>query len=342
MKIIHSYKTVEVLKDDILKLYCSIKHPSLELLFLKMANVDANLFYSWLLRNKNIKSSLKNQSVYDAFDLLGQLRNTFSYGSKIDLSTIVRTVHEHSRYLESIPVIVTLSQISDPSIQEVVNPFRDIIDFISSAMKTAGVDIDIVTQDINSIKNRFIGSTTEDESKQVVKETIGSQRKKMFHFLLTRFTEEVSSAADSSGLNELASAVRSGALSKPANMSLSKVINLTKFDPNNVETARRLVDYVYKNYDPRMSDYNHDVVEVTMLNKAGSLTKEDIDQLRTKYEEKKDITKYLEEDDTKYPGLDAGDMVTFDKRLNPDYLLMLSSFFVIFQMKLKMPSGLAF
>lgn len=330
--------------SDILKLYCKTQNKEIETLFVKMASVEVNLFYKWLLKNKKLKNKMSNPSTYDALELLSQIRSVFSYGEPLEKSTIVKTLHENARTLAAIPIIIGMKKFLDaPATKEILQPYRDIVETVSTLFTSKDIDYASVENDLTVVKNEyFVGADVESPEEVKKKESIPQQKKNMFQYLLIKFSEEIANAASSSGLTDLANTIKDGALSKPAPVSLSEFINFNPASQDQIDLAKKLADFVAKNYDSRLDDYNHDIVQITLLGKAGQLTPEDIQQLKFNYEKQKNIVKYVEEPGTKFPGIDPMDKITFDKRLNPDYLLMLSSFFVILQSKVGMPSSFGF
>ena len=102
-----------------------------------------------------------------------------------------------------------------------------------------------------------------------------------------------------------------------------------------------MAEYVLKYYDMQWADYNYSLVEITLLNKAGQLTMEQIEDFKLEYEKEKDVVGFMEgeaeDDDIRHKGIDTGDAITFDKRINPDYLTMLSAFFLVMQVKIGIP-----
>jgi hypothetical protein len=324
--------------NDILKLYCSIKEPKLESLFIRLASLEN--FSNWVSRNGKIKTELNIPSVYDAFVALSDLRATFQFGQKIDRQTVWKIIQPNKSV---IPIILGLNELVDVDIvKDIIQQYRDIIKEISEYMSMPLPNKDELYEDVLKIRNTYYKEVIDEDIGEIKKESIPQQRKNMFQYLLIRFSEDVASAADNSGLKDLANGIRSGILSKPVPAGLSRYLNFNNVDKSQIDIAKKLAEYIIKRYDPKFSDINHSIVETTIMGKAGVLTSEDIMQLKMKYEEQNNPTQYIEDSTAKYPGMDTSSKITFDKRLNPEYLLILSSFFVILQAKIGLPSTIGF
>lgn len=327
--------------NDILKLYCSIKHSSLESIFIKMSSVEISALHQWLLKQKNIKKSLINTSVYDALIILFKIRSTFPFGETIDRKVLVDILHENAQTLSTIPIILGLSTImNDTMARDILHPFKDILTHISKQYSPGDGELDSsenLLKDISTIKNSFFGTEIEEKSSVKKRNTISNQKTDMFKYLLSKFTDEIWNAAESNNFKDLAIDIRAGALAKPAPIWLSKFFVLN--DQNSfLPISKKVADYVLKNYDMRMSDYNHDIIEMTFMSKSKQVSEEDIKKLKLQHEENKNVFEYLENEEKKYPSIDLSSIINSNKRINPDYLFMLSSMFVFMQNKIGMPS----
>lgn len=60
--------------SDIRDLYCKTSSSKIENIFLRLSQVDLSNISSWLPKNKDIRSKLRNPQVYDALGLLIHLK----------------------------------------------------------------------------------------------------------------------------------------------------------------------------------------------------------------------------------------------------------------------------
>ena len=328
------------LANDVLKLYASIHHRGLEDLFIKLANVDVDTFYTWLLSNSRVRRKLRNPSVYDAFEMLCQLRSTYAYNAPIDVPSLKITMYGGGqKSLMATEAIMGFGEIeNDPSVKDLIQPFKDIIDIIIANNK---IDRPVINSkgliiDITIIKNEFL-QTEIGEEEVVKKPNVAQQKRNMFQYLLSRFTDEVAAAAEGAGLSDLAEDVRGGALAKVASQHLSTYIQYGRSNQEKFAwEAKKMAQTIMKQYDSKMENFNHDLIAMRFMALAGAISQQQVSSLRMKYDANKNISDLLEGDE-KYPGIDFSDMITDDKRLNPDYLFMLVSFFYMLQRLIGVP-----
>lgn len=343
-----THNDLKCFANDVLDLYCRTGISKIEDIFIKIANIDVAAFWHWLMRNgKVIKEDISDIRVYDALVLLGQIRNQFSYGEKIDRQTLVSTLYNFNAG-STIPVINTMADVIDElDVKQILQPYRDIIELSRSINKISPENQNLLISDLKIIRTLYIktkvsGGIEEGKDKDKVKETIQQKRINMLQYLLNRFNEDIYNAANSSGMSELADAVKSGILAKPINSGLSDYISFDRLDASKVPVCKQWAEYILKkpHYEFQWGDHNHDVIEMVLMKEAGYLTKEDVLNVISDYEKKQDPLKSLEDPESMYPGLNASDKI-LDKRLNPNYLFLLSTFFVILRAKSGMPTGFA-
>lgn len=333
---------------DILELYCKTGNKTIESVFIKLANIEIDVFWKWLLRNNRIRASIINSSVYDALDVLSNIRNSFSYGQPIDKSTLVRTLAANPRNAKTIPIIIAMKElVDDQSVSDLLQPYRDIIDEVAERFKDKNAldqKADIIT-DLSTIKSLYLKSAVEEIDNKPEKESIPQKRISMLQYLLTKFSDDIAVAAESSKMPELASAVRSGILAKPIYSGLHKYINFDSVNTSDVNICKKWAEFVLKkpHYERQWGDYNHDLIEMMFMNASGTLTRNDMTSIISEYEQNINPMKMLEERDEEsmYPGLNVAEKVTIDNRLNPKYLFLVSTFFVIFRARAGMPTGFA-
>ena len=335
--------------DDVLDLYCRTKISEVESVFIKLANVEPDPFWKWLLKNNRVRQSLINSSVYDALDILSHIRSIFSYGQPIDKSTVVRTLNSNAKNMKTMPVILAMNNLVDNNeVKDILQPYRDIIEMIGSFMssKDNPLNENDIIQDLNTIKNLYFKSNVQEKTSEEdkVKETIPQKRINMLRYLLTRFSDDIANAAASSGMSELAAAAKSGILAKPFNVGLNKYIKFENFDTSKIKNCERLAEYILKKpqYEFRWGDHNHDTIEMELMKYVGALTKEEMLDIITEYERAVDpMEKLQNEEETMYSGYNLSGRISIDQRLNPDYLLLLSTFFVFLRNKAGLPTGYA-
>jgi hypothetical protein len=324
-------------KNDLLSLYAKVKHSEIESLFIKIANAEITDLHKWLLKNSSIKHLLNNPELYDTLIFLNQLRGKYAYGT-IENKDILPLLL-FNRPL--IPILMGMSKLTnDVMARDILLPFKDILDIVGNVYKPGEgsvVSTESIFNDITKIKNSFIGSETEDK-KESQRKSIQDKRFDMYKALLYKFNDIVSSSAESSGLPDVAEAIKKGALTKIAAISLSNFFRFSGEQSGLLETSKKLADFVFKNYNPRMVDYNYSIIEGTLLSKSRQIKPEDLQMLKIKHEKEKNIMDYLEDGEKKYDSLDINSLITPNKHMNPDYLLMLSVMFVFIQKKLGLPS----
>lgn len=336
---------------DLLQLYCKVKDPVLEDAFIRFASEVS--FPQWLRHNKKeILSKIGNSSVYDAFDILADMQGS-DFGSDPDvpgkgasLGDLWKRFQASSNSMRAIPVIQTFSSLIDnPSFKNILEPFKSSVLFISKWLKEPSNLTEIektrkkeddqrVAEDLRIINNMFVTQGSE-EAPRVRVPSVKQQRKDMFVYLLTRFSEEIASAFENAGLEEEAKKFRSKVLAIGLREGVGSIINLhmLSFGQNNV--IKYMVDYAWKRPDIRWGNYNHDLIEVTFLAQAGEISAEDLAFIRSEYEKNKDVMGIFEDKEEPIKGMDTFDKITIDKKMNPLYIQMLAVFFYYFQSKMK-------
>lgn len=336
---------------DLLNLYCRVKESSLEKVFLRFAKEEN--FSQWLRSHKkDILSSIGNASVYDAFDILIDLQGVNLGDNPEDvpassLGELLKRFQYSSKSLKTIPIIKTFSTlIDDPSLGSILGPFRNNILLISKWLREQKNLTDIekskkemesqqVVKDLSAINNMFFTQEYDEEKAHVRKPSVTQQRKDMFIYLLTRFSEEAASAFENSGMNDIAAKMKSKILSVLPAYGIGTLMPLKPVLFPHINSVKIMVDYVWKHPDIKWGNYNHDLVEITFLNQAGEISSEDLYFIKSEYEKKKSIDDLLNDSDEIKEGMGTFDKITIDKKMNPSYLQMLSLFFHYYQIKLK-------
>lgn len=323
------------LKNDILTLFASIRHPELENLYIKLAEETElqptqEIFSKWLSGNKKIRSLLSNTSVYDAFLLLLDLRSRYPGG--ISHSELIKEFMNRGSSGQS-TLISFANYLSNPDVKSILEPFSDILVTTTKFMKS--VEQRDILGDLKIIKNQFeeyLRKGSEKTKPLDKKRSIHQKRNDMYRYLLNRFSIELANAANSVNLPDLAEKFNSGMLSKPIPIGLGRYIEFNPISVDNARTAKIMAEHVWKYCDSQWNNYNHDIIELTFLSKVGSISKEDFYRLRIEYEQ--NVNK------------EAGDgmnieNIVIDKRLDSNYIYMLSMLFVFLESKLGIPGMLS-
>lgn len=328
------------LANDVLRLYSSIKHSGLEDLFLKISNVNTGSFCQWLGTNRKVKTSLKNPVVYDALETLCNIRVNNPPLSKMDRGNMVKSFMESGgKGMSIFSIIIDMSKIvSDPSAKDILEPFSDIIGLIGMDASISGGNPSALLEDIIMIKDHYLRSEfpSEDEDSPRVRISIAQQKKNMFQHLLVRFSDEISAAFEKSGFTDLANDVKNEALSKLQSDFLSPYIE--NANSKNIQKAKIIaVDFIKTRYDTSWEILNHDDIEMAIGITLGWLTREQYKEMLRKREKNLNIIETLE-NNTKYQGYeDLASLITSEKKINPDYLLMIWAILVSMRQAVGLP-----
>jgi hypothetical protein len=330
---------------DLRKLYCKINDSRIEECYLKFASLYNKNFSDWIISGAK-SESIKNQKVYDAIKLLAKIRQEVPYGAKLDPSYIVKNIAFDNNVL--VPVLWSFFNIMDNvQVSHILEPFKDLIITINNVLpqKTEGIDGKIIEQEksdsidgLANLYNEFENTKIEIYPTKTKKHTLVQKRTAMFLYLLNRFSSDIASACESAGLNDLAVEFKKNILAKPIHAGIDRFIELTPLPPNIYLAAKKMTDYCMSHSDIGLGDYNHDYIEINFLYYVGSISQDEFREIYTKHQEERDpLSSIYSGTDDKMPGIDSKGKITYSTRLNPDYLSMLSVFFVEFQKKLKLP-----
>jgi len=327
--------------NDILDLYCKTRISEVEGLFIKLSSIEVGYFWKWLSRNNKVRISLSNASVYDALDILSHLRSIFPYGKAINKGTLVKTIHSNAKV---IPIIITMeSLLKKNAINDILQPYSDILEAVKGMFPYENItDEDDILSDLNIIRTLYLKTGVKEESAPKIKESIQDKRTNMLQYLLSRFNEEIAGAANASGMNELATAIRGGILAKSPDAGLDKYITIEYFNKSKMKNCEMLAEYIVKrpHYEPEWGEYNHGMIKVTLMRDSGNLTQEQVLKIVSDYENSIDpLSKFEKEKDGMHKGFDLQKNISIDKMLNPNYLLLLCIFFVILRSKSGQPTG---
>jgi hypothetical protein len=341
-----TYQDYLSLTHDVLKLYGNIKHSSLEDLFIKLANIDVGVFSSWLLRNPNIKKTLRDRNVYKALEFLCEVRSVYSYGEELDISSMNKVLFGSPLLL----IFFGFKKIIDlPSVKEILQPFSDIVQrivtqySIGDSIKTEGIEQDIIT-----IKNAFLSRELQEEGGGK-KGTVSQQKIRMFQSLLTKFVEITAAAAEAMNMQDLSSAIRSGALTNHYKYEvLEKYFSTIDYsrkssDADFVENLAKDIfsDKYQKRYESKWTNYNYSYIEMALMQRAGQISQEEKRELAMQFIEKQNEINQSDET-TIYPGIDTSKFISLDYHLNPKYLLLLRAFLIYLKHIAGLPTGMEY
>jgi hypothetical protein len=330
---------------DLRELYCKINDHRIEGCYLKIASLYNKVFSDWIVSGVK-QESIKNQKVYEAIKLLAKIRQEVPYGGKLDSSYVVKNIAFENSTL--VPVLWSFFNIlNDVRVSSILAPFKDLIITINKILpqKKEEVDQKIIEGEMASsidgiidLYNIFENSKIEVYPSKTKKNTLIQKRTAMFLYLLNRFSNDISSACEIAGLHDLAAEFKKNILAKPIHAGIGRFIEISPLPPSNYSAARKMVDYCMGHSDIGLGDYNHDYIELHFLYYIGSISQEEFGDIYRRHQEERDpIESIYSGSDNKISGIDSGGKITYNIRLDPNYLSMLSVFFVEFQSKLKLP-----
>lgn len=332
---------------DLQQLYCKTKNTKIESSYIKMAALLGHSFIEWLNdknSQKSISQKIKNEEVYNTLKFLAQILQ--SGGGKIDKPYVVRAV-TNDTYI--ISVIISLSSIlNDVRVSNILLPFRGVIDEINKIFhietKNTAEDQKVIDAKNNNVLNGVLSIYKFYEESDIGEEISVEKKKKIslydkrfgiMRYLLNRFSRDLSAAALSSGLKEISNKFDSGILAKNANSGIGRMIEINPLSSYQYHTVIKMVDSAWNSPDPKYYDYNHDNIQLNLLRSAESIGSEDFYKIYEKYEENKDPLLNISSD--KIPGIDSLGKINNNVLLNPEYIHMLTVFFVEFQSRLNIP-----
>lgn len=336
---------------DLLQLYCKVRVGAIEDDYIKVSQSHQYSLDRWLSKNKNIRDELINPDVYGALEALVFLKKKI--GEKPALNEIVKALTPQASHLSKTPIIISFGGLVS-QYPEILLPFGNIIGVISDRFKLPeGQNIENpeeISKDLEFIDRAFSGAkaSTKDDKHSVdrvrmPKATLSQKRTHIFTYLFRRFSEDLAAATESAGLSEISQKFRDGILGVPPPMGLGQYVELDPISNTQMGESKRMADYVFKYPDLRNAAYLHDLIEIQLLQKSGVIAPEDAYKFKEVHEQQKNVLDYLENEEAydidKQKGIDTGDTITTDSRLNPDYIYMLIMFFIFLQQKLRIPSS---
>jgi hypothetical protein len=338
---------------DVFNLYLRTKNAEVESLYLKFAEDYSQHIGESILSHRNIRGKISNPIVYDALELLAGIKKDF--GNDIKIGNIAKIFSSNDKNTRTIPVISAFNKlIVDNRVGDVLSPFSNIIAMVVSTFKIVDSEerskiVEQETQDVLAdllLIKRMMHKPSAPDIKEPAtrKMNVRDQRFQMFKSLLSMFSEDIAKACEhvanesgNTGFTDLASQFRNGILAKFIPDGLGQYIDFKSISNDKMRMAGQLALYAIKYCGSKYVQYNHDYIDVTLLRAAGEITEEDVKSFQDTFRKERSIEKMLTDETKPYQGLDTYGKITLDKRLNPDYIYMLSVFFVVMQAKMGVP-----
>jgi len=333
-------------RNDLLHLYCSTKSAAIEAEFLRFSQDQSNNFIRWLMTSKGVKKKLIDPSVYDAFIKLIQIKNKYPDIKQANLRSIIVNDTELTSV---IPVFLALDKVSkDGEFKDILWQFEDVLAEIGSIVSPlvgSFVGSSDIGLDLKTLEENYANYAAKEQTKTVERKIpLYQQRELTFRALLMRFSEELALAAQNDGMEELAGYFRGGVLAKPIPFGLGQYVDFDGVSNDQMMSASKMANHIWKYPDPKYQNYLHDLIEVNLLNASGAISQEDATSIKQRFEREKDISAlYMNEDGDgeeqgAYSGMESEGIINIDDRLNPDFIYLLSSLFVMLQRKMKVPT----
>jgi hypothetical protein len=336
------------ISEDLLRLYGKVRHAAIEDMFIKVSQTHGVNVSKWITTHSNIKNYLNNPSVYGALETLVYL--TSKVGDTPSLSNMITALTPSPKHLAHLPIIMAFGELIGKEDLDILIPFRFIIVSLFTHFKIPEgqevEDTQEILTDLITIQEKFSKASdkareedgTTLEKARIRKPSLTKQREEIFVGLFKSFSKDLANASEAAGLTEIAQKFRDGILGIPPPIGIGEYIELDPISDAQMREAKRMADYVFKYPAMKNMAYLHDLVEVQLLQQAGAITAEDVYRFKEGYEKQRSILNYFNEDDAgDKAGLDIEDKIPSDMRLNPDYIYMLSVFFMFLQQKLRIP-----
>ena len=332
------------LKDDLLSLYCKVKHSSIEDTFIRLAEGTGDGFVSWFKENdKVLRTKVKDKRIIDLLNVLYDFRSVTPKGEKLDRSYASKYILNTSGASNALGLLWSLYNIMQSgAFGTILSPFSSVINDATNiffeASEKAKVDVGTVDveDDLKIIQDFYIGNTKSKSKTHTRKPSAAQQKINMLKNLLTMFSNEIANAFEKQGMSDVAQKFRENILIKPAHIGIGSILQVNNLNTDQITAAKLLSDLVWKNnYEERWINYNHDMIETTLLNKSKALSNEEYNKIVSKYEHDKNIMDEIDGESEIKPWLDKGISHPIDKKINPDYIFSLVLFFAFLLEKTK-------
>jgi len=321
---------------DLLELYCKTGKKEIEDLFLRFAMVSN--FVDWIKNNKDGVAGVKDPNVMQSLGWLS--KNAFK---GLTQKEILHSLFGDEEFKKIVPYIMSLSALSKTQeFAETLHPFSSI--FSSMSLLDIDVDLPDVKDDLTLIKNAYTSSLSVGDEDTLVRPPIQKMTQKakkemLYQNLLRRFSADVANAAIKSDEMDLAEDVRSGALAMPFPIALRKYFGTIDINTIDFKIPKKMADVFIKYADIKYEGFLYDVTKLTFLSASGQVTQEQIYDLRKEMEREKSYLYMHGEQDDELASLNFRDKIPIQAELDPKYLVLVSSYFIILQKYLNMPSA---
>ena len=323
-------------RKDLLSLYCNVKLSSVEDLLIRFSvSIDRDIS-TWIKGNRKfLKDNVKDPRVIELLLFLSSAKDMAGTDDKINRSEMMKYLLSSRIRPEYLFILKTFESILQKGLcQNILFPFANIIKQFNNMLKITGEappESDIL-QDLTFISNLYDKSSIEKIKTNRL--TINDKRRRMIRGLLMMFSNEIAYAYESKGLIDISNAIKSGILAKPPHDGIDTIMELNVISSDQINESKRLAEQVWKKYDERWLKYNHDMVETTLLNKAGLISNSDFAQIIDDYEKRKSPIDILDKTKEMPSWASEGSEIAVDQRMNPDYIYLLSLFFLYLFRKL--------
>jgi len=342
MRIPNIYKFSNDLRD----LYIKTKDSNVEDLFIKVAQTYNDNIQKWLSSEKaigSVKPQLRNPEVYDALLTLKKIRAR--HPISISVPEVI-AYFDKSKESSVFPIIVSFASIENDKAESVLAPFSDIITTFSSFSADIEIPIESIIEDLITIHTAFVEgiedkkSTGTQEYERTKKQTLKQKKINMFSGMLKLFSGEIEGAARRIGKDDFANALAKGVLVNPT--GIKQHVDIGNIDPYMWNESRRLVKFVMANLGDVNVSQNYNFAKERCMYFMSMINEKDLLNLYDHRRQEIDMSKFMDEDSpvddftldnmkTDIRSISATDV----QLLNPDYLAMVSAFFISFYSFLK-------
>ena len=321
---------------DLLELYCKTGKKEIEDLFLRFAATQD--FPSWVKAQQDI-SGLKDNSVLLALKWLAR-----KMSKTVTPNDILQSLYNDKEFYKLAPYMMSLAQLAKTEpFAELLSPFSPI--FASMSVLNIAAELPDIGSDLTTIKNTYSPSVETEDAEEAVrrpvqKMTYKAKREMLYQNLLRRFSADVANAAVQYNYVEFANEIRSGILAMPFPLALGKHFDsadIPKLDDVDFRVSKRMADEFMNKADLRYEASLYDDAKTEFLLATGQITPETAHNLKIEMERQKAYTQMHGEQDEELESVGFKDKVPIEVELNPKYLYLVSTYFVMIQRYLKMP-----
>jgi len=330
--------------NDVRDLYVKTKISDVEDLFVKIAQTYEQNLTTWLTSKpskSNVKPQISNPSIYEALSVLEQVRQQYP-----DTFTSADLIGYKGKkpITPYLPLIASFAYVQDEEAQSVLFPYKKIINVCatlkspdSGKLLMSEIPLENIAQDLKLIHEAFVNRDSpkpKDEFQKTKKETKKEKKRNMFSNLLEKFSLEVQGAARRTNMNDFAIALGNGILANP--MALKKYVSLPDANTYMWNEIRRLVKVVLRNLDRSDVQSNYNFIKERSMYFTSMISNEELTEFYKSRLGNTDFSQFMGENNLpKEPLEEETISITDAQLLNPEYLSMITMFFVGFWSDLK-------